>query len=98
MLDMDGAPNGKEIEAAIGNAQRRIRIWRRGTGLMLLSFVADSGFVLLISDLGPLHSEWRRYGVATLVVWFGILLALVYYGAMWWSTAAALRDLEKTCQ
>lgn len=96
MLDIDGAASGEEIEAGIRGTRAETRKWKGRTGWALLSFAVSCGFVVLISDIGPFHAEAKMFGLATVVVWLGLLLVLVYCGAMWWSLWAALRDLERT--
>jgi len=95
-LDIDDAPSEEEIERSIRDAQLQTKRWRGRTGWALVCFAVSCGFVVLISDLGPLHAQWRAFGLATIVVWLGLLLVLVYCGALWWGSWDILRGLEKT--
>jgi hypothetical protein len=76
MLGIEDAPGREEIEAGIGAARSRTRSWKGRTGWAFLIFAADSGLVFSLTDQGPFHAQWSRFGTPAIPAWQGLLFLL----------------------
>jgi uncharacterized RDD family membrane protein YckC len=96
LLDLDGDRlTPEEFEEVLQNARERLRLWRGRALAAILVFILGCGFLYLFLPGAPLHRYFLSVRAFLFPLWMTIVIALVYYAAMWWGAWQALRDLKK---
>jgi uncharacterized RDD family membrane protein YckC len=85
----------EEFEEVLQNARERLRLSRGRALAALAVFILGCGFLYLFLAGAPLHRYFNSVKPFLFPLWMAILIALVYYGAMWWGAWQALRDLKE---
>ena len=89
------SPSKEELQQVRQFAGEEIRIRRRRALGAIVLLVLSCGLVYLFLAGSPLHAYWNQFGKYLLWLPMFLLIVCVNCVGFWWSSWAALRDVEK---